>query len=87
MPLICAKSLTIQRHYRKGDGSEKLDRRPQFETGLTGTPYAVDCRTQVIGKINKNWKFQAGVKPICLQIAICNRACEEGEYSNNNILS
>lgn len=87
MPLDCAKSPRFQRHDGVDVGSEQLDRGTQFETGLTGTPYAVDCRVQVIGKIGKNWKFQAGVKPIYLQIAICSLACEEIKYSNNNGLS
>jgi hypothetical protein len=39
-PLIGAKSSRIQRHYGLDDESEMLDRRTQFETGLTGTPYA-----------------------------------------------
>lgn len=40
MPLACAKSRRIQRNNRTGDELEKLDRQTQFETGLTGTPYA-----------------------------------------------
>lgn len=42
MPLGCAKSLQIQSHNMTGDELKKLDRRTQFETGLTGTPYATD---------------------------------------------
>lgn len=42
---------------------------------FTCTPYAVDCQVQVIGGIVKNGKYRPGVKLICLQIAICNRAC------------
>lgn len=44
MPLICAKSPRIQSHDRIGDEPEKLNRRTQFETGLTGTPYATNRR-------------------------------------------
>lgn len=40
MPLICAKPPQIQHHDRIGYESQKLDRQVQFETGLTGTPYA-----------------------------------------------
>ena len=65
--------------------------RVQYRTYLcsrfTSTPYAVDCRVQVIGKISKNSGFRAGVKLICLQIAICDRAYKEDKYSNNNSLS
>ena len=53
----------------------------------TCTPYAVPCYAEVIGKIEKNGQFRAGVKLICLQIAICNRACGEDKYSNDNGLS
>lgn len=44
MPLICVKSRRIQRHDGIHDESEQLDRRTQFETGLTGTPYATNRR-------------------------------------------
>jgi hypothetical protein len=40
MPLICAKSHRIQNHNTTSDELEMLDRLAQFETGLTGTPYA-----------------------------------------------
>jgi uncharacterized protein (DUF2126 family) len=42
MPLFCAKSARIQRHDGIAKEAEWLDRRTQFETGLTGTPYATD---------------------------------------------
>jgi hypothetical protein len=40
MPQMGAKLLRIQHHDRTSDELEKLDRQTQFETGLTGTPYA-----------------------------------------------
>jgi hypothetical protein len=40
MPLVCAKSLRIQRHGKIADQSEIMVLRTQLETGLTGTPYA-----------------------------------------------
>ncbi len=54
----------FQRHDRKGDGSEKLDRRPQFETGLTGTPYAVILLDLISYFHGDRQKFQDGVKAI-----------------------
>jgi hypothetical protein len=61
MPLICAKSLRNQNHNRTGDESEKLDRSTQFETGLTGTPYATcrnSYRSDLKTESGKKWVWQ-----------------------------
>lgn len=58
MPLDCAKSRRFQRHDGVDVESEQLDRRAQFETGLTGTPYATDRRIMSL-KLNDNMAFAA----------------------------
>jgi len=58
MPLIGEKSQLIQNHDRTGDEPEMLARATQFETGLTGTPYAT-CRTEN-ERINKLYQLDMG---------------------------
>jgi hypothetical protein len=48
MPLIGAKSQLIQNHGRTGDEPEMLARATQFETGLTGTPYAAMRQEMIV---------------------------------------
>ncbi|HSG22344.1 MAG TPA: hypothetical protein VLA64_05240, partial [Azonexus sp.] len=40
--------------------------RTHLGSRFTSTPYAVPCYAEVIGKIEKNGQFRAGVKLNCL---------------------